>query len=93
MTILLGFISAAGAVAVLVCAFAGNDPGYAEAGAPAQGWPAQGWDQAGRLAGYRLGRWAEERPAHHHSEPTLDEVTTCLYCGSPAHSTFLHASR
>jgi hypothetical protein len=85
MTILLGFIFAAGAAAVVVCVFAWN-PGFAEASGPAEGW--------GDVSGYRLGQWAEEknRP-HHHSEPTLEAVTSCLYCGSAAHSTFLHASR
>ena len=90
MTILLGFIFAAGAVAVVVCVFAWN-PGWAEADGPAEGW-----DLPGRATGYRVGQWAAEttgsRP-HHHSEPTLGAVTCCLYCGSPAHSTFLHASR
>jgi hypothetical protein len=78
MTILLGFIFAAGAAAVVVCVLAWN-PGFAEANGPTQG--------------YRLGRWAEENNRHHHSEPTLEAVTSCLYCGSAAHSTFLHASR
>jgi hypothetical protein len=88
MTMLLGFIFAAGAVAVVVCVYAGNDPGYAEADALADGWGGPG-----RTAGYRLGGWAEEPRPHLHSEPTLDAVTNCLYCGSAAHSTFLHASR
>jgi hypothetical protein len=88
MTILLGFIFATGAVAVVVCVFAWNDPGYTEADGPGEGW-----DMPGRIAGYQIGRWAEENPPHHHSEPTLEAVSTCLYCGSGAHSTFLHASR
>jgi hypothetical protein len=77
MTILLGFIFAAGAAAVIVCVFAWN-PGFADASGP---------------AGFRLGEWAEEKQPHLHSEPTLEAVTNCLYCGSAAHSTFLHASR
>jgi hypothetical protein len=88
MTILLGFILATGVVAVVVSVFAWNDPGYAEADGPVAGW-----DQPGRATGYRLGRWAEETRPHYHSEPTIEAVTTCLYCGSAAHSTFLHASR
>jgi hypothetical protein len=89
MTILLGFIFAAGAAAVVVCVFAWN-PGFAEASGPAEGWG---------MPAYRLGQWAEEKnwaeenQPHHHSEPTLEAVTNCLYCGSAAHSTFLHASR
>jgi hypothetical protein len=88
MTILLGIIFAAGTVAVVVCVFAWNDRGYAEADGPGEGW-----DLPGRSTGYRLGWWAEEHRPHHHSEPTLEAITNCLYCGSPAHSTFLHASR
>jgi hypothetical protein len=88
MTILLGFIFAAGAVAVVVAVYAWNDPGYA----PADG-PAEGWDLPGKVAGYRLGGWAEENRPHLHSEPTLEAVTTCLYCGSGRHTTYLHASR
>jgi hypothetical protein len=83
MTLVLGLIFAAGAAAVIVCVLAWN-PGWAEADGPAEGW---------KLPVYRLGQWAEENRAHHHSEPTLGEVTSCLYCGSAAHSTFLHASR
>jgi hypothetical protein len=78
MTIVLGLIFAAGAAAVVVCVFAWN-PGFAEANGPAEG--------------YRLGQWAEENNRHRHSEPTLEAVTNCLYCGSATHSTFLHASR
>ena len=88
MTILLGFIFAAGAVAVVVCVLAWSDPGYAEADRPVESW-----DRPGRAGGYRLGQWAEERRPHHHSEPTVQDVSSCLYCGSVAHSTFLHASR
>jgi hypothetical protein len=85
MTILLSFIFAAGTVAVVVCVFAWNDPGYATT---------DDWDFPGQATGYRLGAWAEEkRPPHLHSEPTLDSAANCLYCGSEAHSTFLHASR
>lgn len=91
MTILLGFIFAAGAVAVVVCVFAWN-PGWAETDGLTEGW-----DLPGRTTGFRLGQWAAEdtgaRPRHHHSEPTLEAVTSCLYCGSAGHSTFLHASR
>lgn len=87
MTMVLGLIFAAGAAAVIVCVFAWN-PGWAEADGPAEGWSLP---DAGRA--YRIGQWAEESHPHHHSEPTLDEVTNCLYCGSAGHSTFLHASR
>jgi hypothetical protein len=83
MTILLGFIFAAGAAAVVVCVFAWN-PGWAEADGPAEGW---------NLPVYRIGQWAEENRPHLHSEPTLESVESCLYCGSAGHSTFLHASR
>jgi hypothetical protein len=83
MTIVLGLIFAAGAAVVVVCVFAWN-PGWAEADGPAEGWT---------VPAYRHGRWAEENQPHHHSEPTLDEITNCLYCGSASHSTFLHASR
>jgi hypothetical protein len=83
MTILLGFIFAAGAAAVVVCVFAWN-PGWAEADGPAEGW---------NLPVYRIGQWAEENRPHLHSEPTSESVDSCLYCGSAGHSTFLHASR
>lgn len=88
MTILLGFIFAAGAVAVVVCVFAWNDAGYAGADGATESW-----ELPGKAAGYRLGQWAEEHRPHHHSEPTLDDVVACRYCGSAAHSTYLHASR
>ena len=88
MTVLLSFIFAVGAVAVVVCVYAWHDPGYVEADGPAEGW-----DLPGKVAGYRLGRWAEENRPHHHSEPTLESVATCLYCGSAGHTTYLHASR
>jgi hypothetical protein len=84
MTILLGFIFAAGAVAVVVAVYAWNDPGYAAA---------DGWDLPAQAGGYRLGGWAEETRPHHHSEPTLEAVANCLYCGSARHTTYLHASR
>ncbi|MEV6842341.1 hypothetical protein [Actinoplanes sp. NPDC051411] len=83
MTIVLGLIFAAGAAAVVVCVFAWN-PGWAEADGPTEGW---------NVPVYRLGQWAEENQPHHHSEPTLAEITSCLYCGSAGHTTFLHASR
>jgi 5-methylcytosine-specific restriction endonuclease McrA len=83
MTIVLGLIVAAGAAAVIVCVFAWN-PGWAEADGPTEGW---------NPPVYRIGQWAEENHPHYHSEPTLEEITSCLYCGSVSHSTFLHASR
>lgn len=87
MTLVLGFIFAAGAATVIVCVFAWN-PGWAEADGPVEGW-----ELPGRVGGYRVGRWAEEHPPHDHSEPALRAFASCLYCGSAAHSTFLHASR
>ena len=84
MTILLGSIFTTGVLAVLA-----GVRGWTDSGRP----ETDDWDGNGRVVSYPLAQWALENPPHHHSEPTLAEVTTCRYCGSTAHSTFLHASR